>query len=191
MSTQHRALFVLGILVLCYGVIPASGCSSEKALWVEVREKGEGKTTIAMTEGIARRLLESKELKVNFSGKWKKELVTLEMLRAVLDGREGSVEVHDGKSDSEAKVFMKQLTVPGSGKGKDRLVLETYESGKKKFRIALPDVAVEKSDEEGGSDELVKINFGWKALLPFLAKEGGAVYINDLQKDSEVWIYVE
>ena len=70
-------------------------------------------------------------------------------------------------------------------------MLETYESGVKKFRIALPEMDMEKSDDESGSDDLVKLSFGWKGLLPFLAKEGGAVYINDQQKDSEVWIYVE
>jgi hypothetical protein len=37
----------------------------------------------------------------------------------------------------------------------------------------------------------VKINFGWKALLPFLAKGGGAVFIKDQDDDTEVWIYVE
>ncbi|MEK7248868.1 MAG: hypothetical protein AAB209_00455 [Bacteroidota bacterium] len=190
MSTEQRTHIVLGILLFCSVVLLASGCSAEKALWVDVKEKGERKTTIAMTEGIARQLLGSEELKVRFAEKGKKELITLEMLRSVLDGK-GSLEARDSQHDSEVKVYLKQLSTPGSRKGRDRLVLETHEAGKKKFRIALPDIAMEKSDEESETDELVKINFGWKALLPFLAKEGGAVYINDQQKDLEVWIFVE
>ena len=114
MSAQKKMHFVLAILVMCSGVLLASGSRSGKALWIEVREKGERKTTIAMTEGIAKQLLESKELKVNFSEKGKKELITMEMLRAVLDGREESVEARDSQDGSEAKVYMKRMNIPGN-----------------------------------------------------------------------------
>ena len=48
---------------------------------------------------------------------------------------------------------------------------------------------MEQADEK--TDESVNVSFGWKALLPFLAKVGGAVYINDQQDNTEVWLYVE
>jgi hypothetical protein len=31
----------------------------------------------------------------------------------------------------------------------------------------------------------------WRGLLPFLAKEGGAIYINTEKEETEVWLYVE
>jgi hypothetical protein len=163
-------------------------CRAEKALWIELKENGERTTTIAMTEGIARQLLDAKEINVSFSEKGKSELITREMLQAVLDGRERSLTARDGHG-SEATVSLRSLSIPGGRNGSNRLVLETYKSGKQTFRIALPELEIEQADDKG--DEFVKINFGWKALLPFLAKVGGAVYINDQKDGTEVWIYVE
>ena len=31
----------------------------------------------------------------------------------------------------------------------------------------------------------------WRGLLPFLAKEGGAIYINTEKEETEVWLYLE
>lgn len=141
-----------------------------------------------MTEGIARQLLDKKEMNINFSEGEKAELVTRDMLQAVLDGRQESMTSRDEQGD-EAILSLKSLSVPGKRGGNDRLVLETYKAGKQTFRIALPELEMEQTDEKG--DESVKVNFGWKALLPFLAKVGGAVYINDQEDDTEVWLYVE
>lgn len=181
-----KARHTLGILLLCSGLLWAS-CASEKAVWVEVRENGGQKTTIAVTEGIARQLLETTEMNVNFSSKGNGDLVTREMLQAVMDGRERSLSATDGHG-SEATVSMKQLRTPGR-RGSDRLVLETYKAGRRTFRIALPEFEMEQEDQK--SLESVKVDFGWKALLPFLAKTGGAIYINDQNDDTEVWVYVE
>ncbi len=174
------------LLLICSGIIWTS-CRSEKALWIEIRENG-SRTIIAMTEGIARQLLDMKEMDVNFSEGKKSQLVTRDMLQAVLDGRQSSMTSRNEDGD-EAIVSLESLSVPGTRGGNDRLVLETYKSGKQTFRIALPELEMEQADEKG--DESVKVNFGWKALLPFLAKVGGAVYISDQTDDTEVWVYIE
>jgi len=176
---------------LCSGVLFASETRSEKALWIEAKERGEQKTTVAMTVGIARELLESKDAKVNFSQEGKKELITKDTLLAILDGRQESIELRDAEDGSEAKLYLKDLDIPGKESGKNRLVLQVYKSGVKTFGIALPEVEVEKRDDESEGSNLEKISFGWKGLLPFLAKEGGAVYIQDQKDDTEIWIYVE
>ena len=180
---------VAGLLFICSSAHPAPS-SGEKALWIEVKDKGDQKTTIAMTEPIARQLLESDETKVHFAKKGKKDLVTREMLKSVLDGREESVEARE-EDGSEAKLYMADLKVPGHNGGKGKLVLETYKSGSRTFRIALPEIELEASDEEDGGTGRIETSIGWKALLPFLAKEGGAIYINTDKDDTEVWLYVE
>jgi hypothetical protein len=174
---------------MCSSVTPAFP-RGERALWIEVKEKGEHKTTIAMTEAIARQLLEADETKVHFSKDGKKDLITREMLRSVLDGREESVVAKD-EDGSEAKLYMADLNVPGHKGAKGKLVLETYKSGSRTFRIALPEIEIEASDEEDGGTDSVEMSIGWKGLLPFLAKEGGAIYINSDKDENEVWVYVE
>ena len=182
MKTRQTLSFIL----LFSGFLWVS-CGSERAVWIEVKEHGEQKTAFAMTEGIARQLLETKEMDVNFSKTNEGGLITREMLRAVLEGRERSLTARDGDG-SEAIVYARQLRTPGH-QGTDRLVLETHKAGKQIFRIALPELEIEQANQE--SDEFVKMSFGWKALLPFLAKTGGAMYIKDYDDDTEVWIYVE
>ena len=182
-----KAHLALASLLLFSSFIWTS-CRSEKALWIELKEHGERTTTIAMTEGIARQLLDSKNMNVNFSAGEKNQMVTKDMIQAVLNGTQSSMTSQDEEGD-EATVSMKSLSVPGKRGGNDRLVLETYKSGKQTLRIALPELEMEQADEK--TDESVNVSFGWKALLTFLAKVGGAVYINDQQDNTEVWLYVE
>lgn len=179
----------IGVLFIVSGLLSAAKAFSERALWIEFQEEGKHTTTIAITEGIARELLDSKDHGFHFSNRDKKELLTREMLLAVLDGDKDVVEVHDSDNGTSARAYMRNLKSPGTGSGKDRLILETYKSGNRNFRIALPDIEVEKEGIEDG--ELVKTSFGWKGLLPFLAKSGGAVYIDNREDDTEVWIYVD
>jgi hypothetical protein len=146
-----------------------------------------GRKTIAVTEAIARKLLDTKETKVGFSKKAKQDLVTREMLQSVLDGRERSITAHD-EHGSEVTVSMKPLNIPGGKGNNSRLVLETYKSGKQTFRIALPELDIELAGEDRIS---VSANLDWKSWLPFLAKAGGAVYLKDHNDDTEVWLYVE
>jgi hypothetical protein len=186
MRTPHF-LVAAGLLFLCTSVLQGSP-HRENALWIEVKEKGANKTTIAMTEPIARLLLKSDESKVHLTTEGKRDLVTRAMLESVLEGREESVEVRD-EDGSEAKLFMADLKVPGEKGGEGKLVLETYESGSRTLRIALPEIEIEASDEEEGG--FIEISIGWKGLLPFLAKEGGAIYVTNEKEDTEVWLYVE
>ena len=189
-SMSVRRILHLGLAILIgAGVLSASTPRRQKALWIEATENGELKTTIAVTEEIARLFLESKEVTFNSSEKGKDDLITKQMLLSVLNGEEEMVKASD--KNGEAKVYMKKLDVPSKGGDNSRLVIETYESGDRKFRIALPEVEIEHDAAEGNSHSYVGLMLGWRALLPFLAKEGGAVYIHDHQKDTEVWIYTE
>lgn len=176
----------LSIMAFCSAMFFA--CRTEKALWIEVKEDGKRTTTIAMTEGIARKLLETEEMNVNFTEKGRHDLITRDMLRSVLNGEKRSVIARD-ENGSEAVVSLKSLNIPGERSGNNRLVLETYKSGNQTFRMVLPELEFEQADDKG--DEHVKVNFSWKALLPFLEEVGGAVYINDQDEDTEVWVYVE
>src|SRR5512143_2227781 len=97
-----RFFRVAGILFLCSIALP--GClSRQKALWIEVKEKGDHRATIAMTEPIARQLLDSDEPSVDLTNRGRKDIITREMLRSVLDGREESVEAQD-ENGSEVKL---------------------------------------------------------------------------------------
>jgi len=189
MRSRLLPSIAIGVLFVVSGSLSAAKSFSEKALWIEFQEDGKHTTTIAITEGIARELLDSKHQGFHFSNKDKKELLTREMLLAVLDGDKDIVEVQDSDNGTSARAYLRNLRSPATGSGKDRLILETYKSGERNFRIALPDIEVEKEGDDDG--ELVKTSFGWKGLLPFLAKTGGAVYIDNQKEDTEVWIYID
>lgn len=181
-----KPLHMMSMLLVCSGILWSS-CRAERGLWIEVKENGTQKT-IAVTEAIARKLLDTKETKVRFTEKGKQELVTREILQGVLDGRERSRTVHDDHG-SEITLSMKPLSIPGERSGNNRLVLKTYKSGKQTFRIALPELNIDLADDE--SKVSVHADVDWKEWLPFLAKAGGAVYFKDHDDDTEVWIYVE
>lgn len=172
-------------LLICSAFLWSS-CRTERALWIDVRESG-GRTTIAVTEGIARRLLDASEGKLSFTKK-KNELLTRQMLRDVLDGRERAVTARDERG-TEITVSTKPLSIPGQDRGKNRLVLDIYKSGEQTFHLTLPDLAIELGDEEKKIS--LHADVDWKSWLPFLAKAGGAVYIKNYDEDTELWVYVE
>jgi len=186
---KRRIAPAAGLLFICASLMYSSP-HGEKALWIEVKEKGEHKTTIAVTEAIARQILESDENDAPFAKNGKSEFITKEMLRSVLDGREESVVAKD-EDGSEAKLFMADLSVPERREGTAKLVLETFKSGSRTFRLALPEIEMEATDAENGGTGIIDMRLGWKGLLPFLAKEGGAIYINTAKDDTEVWLYVD
>ncbi len=186
---KRRIVPAAGLLFICSGLL-YSFPHGENALWIEIKEKGEHKTTIAVTEAIARQLLESDGKGTPFGKDGKDELITKEMVRSVLDGKEESVEARD-ENGSEAKLFMSDLKVPEHGGGTDKLVLETYKSGSRTFRLSLPEIEMEAADGENGGTDVIDMRIGWKGLLPFLAKEGGAIYISTAKDDTEVWLYVD
>ncbi len=178
--------YAMSIILICSALL-LSSCSAQQALWIEVKGDGEHKT-IAVTEGIARRLLDSKDMHVNFSRHEKNDLVTREQLRAVLDRRERSITAH-GDHGKEVTTSMKSINTPGKNNDKNRLVLEVYKKGKQTFRIALPELEIKSADEK--NELSIDVDLDWKEWLPFLAKEGGAVFIKDHDDDTEVWVYVE
>jgi hypothetical protein len=182
-------VFIMGLLVLWSGILSASP-RSQRALWIQITDEEGHRTTIALTEAIAREIFEADGKKVHFAKEGKKELITREMLKSVLDGKEESVEAKD-EDGSEAKLSMADLNVPDHKNGKGKLVLETYKSGSRTFRIAIPELEIDASDEAEGGGDTIEMSLGWKALLPFLAKEGGAIYINSDKDETEVWLYVE
>jgi len=188
MQKFRATAIVTGMLFLSAFAL-ASTHRSQKALWIELKEKGGRTSTIAMTENIARQLLESDDTNLHFSKKRERDLITKEMLRAVLDGRQESAEVSDDDGGSKAKLYMADLHVPANKGGGDRLVVETYKAGEKTFRIALPSIDI--ADAEEGTGNEIETSIGWKSLLPFLSHGGGALYVRDEDHDSEVWIYVD
>jgi len=180
---------VVGLLFICAGVLAASP-PHEKALWIEVSEKGCHKATVAVTEFAARQLLECEDLGYHFSKNGVNDLITQEMLRQVLDGDEECVEARD-EDGSEVKLYMADLDVPGRHGENGKLILETYKSGSRTFRLALPEIEIEASNAEDEGSGSIGLNIGWRGLLPFLAKEGGAIYLVSDEDQTEVWVYVE
>ncbi|MBX2990846.1 MAG: hypothetical protein KF749_06705 [Bacteroidetes bacterium] len=182
-KANMKTLQAIGMVLLC---LLSISCASQKALWIDV--KGDHKqTSIAVTEAIARKLLDTREPHINFMKQSDGGPITREMLQSVLDGREQSITAR-GERGSEVTMSMKPLTTPGGKGNNNRLVLETRKAGEQKFRIALPELDIELAGEDKVS---VTANLDWKSWLPFLAKEGGAVYIKDHKDDTEVWVYVE
>ena len=175
------------LILACLGAVSAS-CRTEKAMWIEVSEKGQRKVVIAITEAIVHALLDTRQVNVNFTDDEENSLVTRQMLSDVLEGREEYLTVKN-KEGSEATIYLKTLAAPVDRNGGGTLILETYKGGSRTFRMALPELDMQATDDKG--DESVELNLGWKPLLPFLARAGGAVYIHDLEDDSEVWVYVE
>lgn len=177
------------VLLLLLGPCFLSQCRNERGVWIDTRSADGHRTTIALTENLVRQYVDSRDTDLNFSGDGKAEPVTKEMLRDLLDGRRHSIEQHN--DGGVVRVTMRSMAIPGGGGGGDELVVETYKNGERTFHLTLPDIGIDRQDENDGADELVHTSFGWKRLLPFLSKEGGAIYINDEEERTEVWIYVE
>jgi hypothetical protein len=189
MKYHTRIDVILVSLAVSAIVLLAGSTHPEKALWIKITEHGKLKTTIAITEPIARLIAESDKDHVRFSSHNDRDLVTRDMMKAVLNGRTSSVTGEDTDEDTKAEVFMKNLDLPGTKGNNSRFILETYKNGKRTFRIKLGEFEIENSDDENGKSS--KSEFSWKSLLPFLSKTGGGVYIHDHNDDTEVWIFVE
>jgi|WetSurMetagenome_2_1015567.scaffolds.fasta_scaffold458509_1 hypothetical protein len=181
---------ISGLIIVAITLIVGTWttCRAERALWIEFTDK-DGKTgVIAVTEDLARKVLDNEDIKLNFSEKGKRELITRRMVNNVLEGREGRVTVRDDDG-SEATLSMRQLKTPSARHGGNKIVLETYHDGVRSFRMALPDVEIDDADDKG--DEALHFNFGWRSLLPFLSETDGAIYIQNSDDNSEVWIYLD
>lgn len=188
MKTRLAGLVAV-LSFVCSALVSASS-PGENALWIEVREKGDQRTVIAMTELVARLLLESDRPGGHFMKDGEKGLLTREMLKAVLDGDEESIEMED-EDGSDVRLYMDDLDVPDGDEGTGKLVIETYKSGSRTFRMALPEIEVEVSNEEQDGIGSLQVNIGWKGLLPLLRKKGGALYVLTDDGETEVWVYFD
>lgn len=164
--------------------------SSQKALWIEVRDKENHRIIVAVTEAIARELLDSGGPKCRIAVDRGDGQITRAMLKAVLDGDQETIEASDGHN-GVIKLYMADLDAPPRKGNTGKLVLETYKSGSRTLRMALPEIEIEANNEEDGGSDCIEMHLGWKGFLPFLAKEGGAIYVNSEEDDTEVWVYVE
>jgi len=190
MKKLLRLTAVLALLPIFSLLLLARSTHSEKALWITITEHGRLKTTIAVTEPIARLIAKSEKTNVHFTSDDNGcDLITREMIQQVLDGRKSSISARDVKENTEVEIFMKRLKVPGSQKEKSRLVMETFKDGELTFHMKLGEFSFESKDEETG--EMDETDFSWKSLLPFLSESGGGVYIQDNKDNTEVWVYVE
>jgi hypothetical protein len=189
MKTTSRIVLISVVTTLFLSSVLFACNDAEKALWITVKEHGNLKTTIALTEDIARKLLESKDFHLNFSKTKEKSLITKKMLEDVLTGRETSVEARGEENETVVTLFMQNLDLPGKNKGEKRLIVETYKEGKRTFRMKLGEFEIESTDEESGDTE--KHDLSWKTFLPFLAKSHGGIYIKDHSDNTEAWVYVE
>ncbi|MCX6137545.1 MAG: hypothetical protein NTV54_08645, partial [Ignavibacteriales bacterium] len=129
MKSRTRIDIILVSLGVAAVVVLAGSTHPEKALWIKITEHGKLKTTIAITEPIARLIAESDKDHVHFSSHNDRDLVTRDMMKAVLNGRTSSVTGEDPDEDTKAELFMKTLDLPGVKGNKSRFVLETYKGG--------------------------------------------------------------
>ena len=180
-----KRLHVLTLLAICLALL--SSCRTQRALWIETDRNGH-LVAIAVTEGIARRFLETTGPSTDLWTQGEQSPIAREMLRDVLDGRQTRVSAR-GDDGSVITISMKPLSVPGRGRGNNRIVLEISKAGEKTFRLALSDLDLHLADEN--TSVSLQAHLDWKRWVPFLAREGGAVYVKDAGEDTEVWLYVE
>jgi hypothetical protein len=181
---------ISGIILVAFALSAGTWTTgrAERALWIEFTDKDGKSGVVAVTEELARKVLDNEEIKLNFSEHAKKELITRRMVSNILDGRQERITVSEDDG-SEATLSMRQLKIPSSRHGNGKIVLETYYDGERSFRMAIPDIEIESAEEKG--DEAVNIQFGWRALLPFFAETDGAIYIQNSDSNSEIWIYLD
>jgi hypothetical protein len=186
MNTLQRCLFALVcLLIACSAVVQAG--SSRPALWIEVKDEHGELTTIAVTREIAAAMLEAdKDGSMHLNKHGHSELITKQMLRDVLDGTRETVHATDPDNGSEVTLYMKDIDLPGHAGTGGSVVLETYKNGERTFRMKLGEMEF----EAGGKDDN-NVTIGWKGLLPFLSRVGGAVYVNNDTDGSEVWLFMD
>jgi hypothetical protein len=184
MNNVQRCLIVAGALLLPAAASLAG--NSRPALWIEVKNEEKGLTRIAVTREIAVALIEADDDSMHVDKHGKGDLITKQMISDVLDGTREIVRAKDPDDGSEVALYLKDIDLPRHAGGSGSMVLETYKNGERTFRMKLGEFEI----EAGGKDEN-SAAFGWKRLLPFLSKAGGAVYVNNEREDSEVWLFMD
>jgi hypothetical protein len=185
MNSLQRCLLAIACLLIACSAVQAG--SSRPALWIEVKNENGEFTTIAVTREIAVALLEAdKDGSMHLNKHGHSELITKQMLRDVLDGTRETVRATDPDNGSEVTLYMKDIDPPRHAGTEGSVVLETYKNGERTFRMKLGEMEF----ESGGRDDNT-VTIGWKGLLPFLGRVGGAVYVNNDRDSSEVWLFMD
>jgi len=176
------------ILAVAMAVPSAASAVSkkERVLWIETREDGTLKATIAISVGLAKHLLEESD-----DSPIDRDLITREMIEDVLSGREESVEATDPKTGESARLWLGLLEVTSrTGDDAGDLVVEVFKKGKRSFTLRLPYAEEPRAEEEDDPD-IDRMTFGWNSLMPFMAETKGVVYVKSQDEDTEFWMYVD
>jgi hypothetical protein len=161
----------------------------ERVLWIETREHGELKASIAISTALAKHLLD--ENRDAEESPIDRDLITREMVDDVLSGRKESMESTDPKTGNSALLSLGTLTVPSAEGGEEGdLVIEVFKKGKRSFTLRLPQ-AEESEARDDDDPDITKMTFGWDSLMPFMAKTKGVVYVKDHDDDTEFWMFVD
>jgi len=165
----------------------AAGLSKkERVLWIETREEGTPKATIAVSINLAKHLLEESD-----DSPIDRDLITRQMIEDVLSGREESVETTDPETGQSARMWLGLLEVKSrTGDDAGDLVVEVFKKGKRSFTLRLP-YAEDPDAREDDDPDIDRMTFGWNSLMPFMAETKGVVYVISHDDDTEFWMYVD
>jgi hypothetical protein len=186
---MKRALVVLLAVVIAAPAALGTFSKKEKVLWIETREDGTLKASIAVSMALAKHLMDenrdSKESPID------RNLITREMVDDVLSGRKESVETKDPKTGESARLWLGTLEIESAaGDDEGDLVIEVFKKGKRSFTLRLP-FARESEEREDDDPDITRMTFGWNSLMPFMAETKGVVYVKDHDDDTEFWMYVD
>ena len=183
---MKTVLMLLIAAVLAAPSATAVASKKERVLWIETREQGRAKASIAVSVSLAKSLLnESDDSPID------RDLITREMIDDVLSGREESVETTDAETGQSARLWLGFLEVESrTGDDSGDLVVEVFKKGKRSFTLRLP-YAREPEASADDDPDISRMTFGWNTLMPFMAETKGVVYLKSLDEDTEFWMYVD
>ena len=180
-----RRASIVAVLLLLFVSASLAG-SSMHAVWIEVTKKNNEKTVIAVTDDVMRAVLASDVHNTHFTDGNNKDLITRKMLQDVLSGERRSIDVAD--EDENVHIYAAKLDVPSHGGKEHQFVVETYEHGERTFRMSLGDFNIESSERNGESSSF---SLNWRKILPFLKNTDGAIYMQNEEEGTSVWVYLD
>lgn len=183
---MKTVLMVILAAALAVPSATAALSKKERVLWIETREEGTPKASIALSVSLAKHLLEETD-----DSPIDRDLITREMIEDVLSGREESVETTDPETGESARVWLGFLEVkPRTGDDSGDLVVEVYKKGKRSFTLRLP-YAEDPETQDDDDGDISRMTFGWNSLMPFMAETKGVVYVKTHDEGTEFWMYVD
>lgn len=180
---------VLMVILAAALAVPSASAplsKKERVLWIETREEGTLKASIAVSVTLAKYLLEESD-----DSPIDRDLITREMIEDVLSGREESIQTTDPETGQSARLWLGLLEVTArTGEDSGDLVIEVFKKGKRSFTMRLP-YSDEPEPQDDDDPDIDRLTFGWNSLMPFMAKTKGVVYVKSLEEDTEFWMYVD